>query len=184
MTKEKVQQILSVRNNNFYNVVGIITDYVNVYENKINIVNNIVTSCKGNRNLTSIDIFKYFFENLKHLVEGSVYCPSTYNAQMLLKNVWEKSLLQLLVIQQIRKGYEIIPLPNAHIPANETSKEEKLRVQAERMRAAKAKKAAEKKAIEDANAQNIKQAQAKKEAFKNMTKEQKEQIELLRNLKI
>lgn len=181
MTKENIIKILNVRNNNFYNVINDFVKYVNVYENKVALVNAIVLKAKANKNLTSLDMFKYFYEELESLVIGTVYCPSKYNAQMLLKSVWEKSLMQLQVVHQIRQGYKIIELPKNEIPANETSKEERLRLQAERMRAAKAKKAAEKKAIEDANKQKKQETAAKQQ---KLLKDHEEQIKLLRGLKV
>jgi hypothetical protein len=182
MTKENIQQILNIRNNNFYNVINDFVKYVNVYENKVALINAIVLKSKANKNLTSLDMFKYFYEELESLVIGTVYCPSKYNAQMFLKTVWEKSSLQSYVVQQIRQGYKIIELPKKQeIPDNETTKQERLRLQAEKMRAAKAKKAAEKKAIEDATKQKKQETVVKQQ---KLLKEHEEQIKLLRNLKL
>lgn len=181
MTKEKVKEVLNIRNNNFYRVIDTLVSYVNVYENKVVLLNAIVLKAKENKSLTSLDMFKYFYEELESLVINTVYCPSKYNAQMLLKSVWEKSLMQSYVVQQIRQGYKIIELQKNDIPENETDKQQRLRLQAERMRVAKAKKAAEKKAIEDANKQKKQEQQIKSQ---KINKEYEEQIRLLRNLKI
>lgn len=186
MDKVQISKILSKRYNNFYQVVNDLTDYLKNYHVQAEVLNSIVLKAKANKGFTTVDLFKYFYEAMKDTVEGTVYCPSKYNAQMLLKSVWETSRFLNLVLLQIKKGYAIIEV-EAPAVTEEDKTAERLKRQAEIMRAAKARKAAERKAIEDANRQKKQRVKAeKKEAVttKKLTPEQEEQIRLLKNLKL
>jgi hypothetical protein len=184
--KEIVKNFLNRKDVNFYQVVNSLVSYINIYDVKVEILNSIVLKARNHKNFTGIDLFKYFYEALKPLVENTIFCPTAYNAQMLLKNVWETLRFQNLVITQIKNNYKIIEVQKQNLNEEEL-KEQRLKKQAEVMRAAKAKKAAEKKAIEDAKKQiKIYKVEQKEKAneSKKLSPEQEEQIRLLRNLKI
>jgi hypothetical protein len=193
MTKDEVKVLLGNRRNNFYHVVNGLVKYVNVYENKVNIINEIVLKAKANKGFTSVDLYKFFYEALKDLVEGTVYCKSKYNAQMLLKSVWETARFQNIVVTQIRNKYAIVRLPQKEEQAEsgkdpETERQKQLRKQAEVMRAAKARKALNKKVLDDFKKQNKEKTQVAKQLEKKteskLSKEYEAKINLLKNLKV
>lgn len=186
MTKDQVTKLLSNRNTNFYVAVNALKEYISEPSIKAGALNAIVSKAKNNKGFTGMDLFKYFYDHFKNLTEGTQYCPLLYNSQMLLKTVWETSQFQNAVVMQIRNGYRIIEIKKEDIDAL-TEKELRLRRQAEIMRAAKAKKAAEQKALDDTKKQikmekfEQKQVQA---TAKKLTPEQEEQIRLLKNLTV
>lgn len=185
MNQEQVKQMLSTRKENYYQIAKNLSDYVLHPDNFAKICNHVVTRSKANKGFDSLDMFKFFYEEVGPLVEGTNYCPSKYNAQMLLKNVWETSRFQLYAVQQIKNNYAIIEIAKAQSSlSEEEKKQQRLKAQAEKMRLAKAKKAAERKALKDAKQTQQAESQARIQQIKSLTPEQQAQLDLLKKLKV
>lgn len=185
MNEAQIKQMLSTRKENFYQIVQNLSKFVLAKENFPRISNAVVLKAKAKKGFNTLDLFKYFYEEVGPLVEGTHYCPTKYNAQMLLKNVWESSQFQMHVVNQIRKNYELLETPESKTElSEEEKKKQRLKAQAEKMRAAKARKAAEKKALQDAKETRTKNDQAKTIETKKLTPEQQAQLDMLKKLKI
>jgi hypothetical protein len=185
MNEQQIKQMLSTGRENFYQIVQSISEHVLSKEKFPVVANAIVTKAKAKKGFNTMDLFKYFYEEVGPLVEGTYYCPTKYNAQMLLKNVWQSSQFQMRVIDQIRKNYELIPTYESKVElTDEEKRKQRLKIQAEKMRQAKARKAAEKKALQDAK-ETRKVAEEKRVVdTKKLTPEQQAQLDLLKKLKI
>lgn len=202
MTKSEVLKLLNNKSGSFQHIVNAVGGYIKSPNVFPRLVNRIVLKAQKQKNLSAMDLFKFFYQEMEGLVKGTKVCPNTYNAQMLLKNVWETLQLQTVVVNQIRRNYAIMQEPEDVEIVKEKPKQkkdpnkketpeerkERLKVQAEKMRKAKEKKAAEKKAAEAAKRQketNQKKPQPQqRQQGKQLTKEQQAQVNLLKNLKI
>lgn len=203
MTKSEVKKVLDNRQANFQFVLKAVADYVMsplMYAPTVNVIVKKAKEAKDNKkNLTSMDLFLFFYAELKELVKGTKYCTSTYAEQMILKSVWEHTQLQTRVVQQIRNNYALLPeLESVEVveteekPKKKIKKEketpeqraERLKRQAERMRQAKAKKAV--KTLEPKKEVPKVEPQKTEEPKKDdgLTAEQRKQVELLKNLKL
>jgi len=202
MVKSEVKQLLNNRQANFQFVLKGVGDYVRSLTVFAPTVNKIIKKAQTKQNLASMDLFVFFYEEMKDLVEGTKYCPNKYSAQMLLKSVWEHVQLQTFIVQQIRKGYVLLEEPEdieviEEKPKKKTKKKEtpeekkeRLKRQAEAMRIAKAKKSGKDPEV------TKKEEPAKQQApqptpqptpqpqQKELTPEQLEQLQMLKNLKI
>jgi len=202
MVRSEVKRLLNERQTSFQFILKAISDYTMSYIVFAPTVNKIIKKAKNKPGFSSMDLFVFFYEEMKELVEGTNYCPTKYNAQMLLKSVWETTQLQSYVIQQIRKGYVLLDepedvqivedTPKSKKKQKETPEQKKARLkrQAEAMRNAKAKK----------NGYEIKEEIRQQEAptpqpqpqvqpqpqpqQKELTPEQRQQLEMLKNLKV
>lgn len=199
MVKSEVLKLLNNKSGSFQHVINAVSGYVKSPNVLPRVVNRIVLKAQKKQNITSMDLFKFFYEEMEDLVIGTKMCPKKYNAQMFLKSVWETLQLQTLVVNQIRKNYAILDEPEDVEVVEETPKKtskkttkkketpeerkERLRRQAEKMRQAKA----QKKQQEEVKEQPKPKAETKPQdnsGVEDLTPEQREQLNLIRNLKI
>lgn len=190
MTKQEVRDVLNNPKANFHYVIGLLTRYFLEDPVKSIMINSIVSSAKGKKNLTSIDLFKFFYEYAEDVVSKTRMSSSKYSNQMLLKSVWENAHIQNIVVSQVRKGYKMFPVSEEDFKEiKEQQRKERLKRHAALMRKAKAKKRAEKlakeKAAQKPQEKGVETAQKPREkgAGKKFTNEQLEQIEMLRRMK-
>lgn len=193
MNLEQIRELLNKPRANFYVVTNELKNYVLESPRKESIVNNIVKQVKGKGKITTTDLFKLFYNETKYIVENTKYCQTTYATQMLLKTVWEQSLLRDLVVKNIRNNYFMYDVESLEEERKELSRAERLKRQAALMREAKARKAKERKLkeqklknekVEEQNLENKKVEEHVKEENKKFTDEQLEQINLLKSLNL
>lgn len=197
MVKSEVLKLLNNKSGSFQHTVNAVSRYVKSPNVLPRVVNRIVLKAQKKQNVTTIDLFKFFYDELEGLVKGTKLCPNTYTAQMFLKSVWEALQLQTLVVNQIRKNYAIMDEPEDIEVVEETPKKtskkketpeerkERLRRQAEKMRQAKAQKKQQEKVKEQQKPKaETKEATKVNSGIEDLTPEQREQLNLIRNLKI
>jgi len=183
MTREDIKELLNKQYINIQIVRTRLIEYILESPNKERIINHIVTAAKNKRKFTNTDLFKFFFEATEDLVKDTRHIKTVYSAQTLLKTVWDTSNINQLVINNIRDNFKLFDIEEP----KELTREEQLVLQAQRMREAKAKKAAERKAKKAAEQQRkLKEVKPTEPVVQQSkyTKEQLEQIELLRNLSL
>jgi len=201
MVRSEVLKLLNTPGASFPHVVNAFSNYVKSPNILPRLVNRIVLKAQKKQNLTSEDLFRFFYEELQGMVQGTKLCSNKYRTQMFLKNVWQFLQLQTLVINQIRKNYAIMnepedievveEKPKKKIKKKETPEEraERLKIQAEKMRLAKAAKKAEKESKKEPNVKveatpKVEPEIRKSEPRKELTPEQEQQLAMLKNLKI
>lgn len=201
MVKSEVLKLLNTKTGSFQHAINAVSRYVKSPNILPRVVNRIVLKAQKQKNITSMDLFKYFYEEMGGLVKGTKLCPNTYTAQMFLKSVWETLQLQALVVSQIRKNYAIMDeLEDIEVvedtPKKTTKKttkkketpeerKERLRRQAEKMRQAKAQKNQQKeKKVEQKSEVESQTHEQPKTQHKELTPEQREQLDILKRLKL
>lgn len=204
MTKSEVLKLLNNKRGSFQHTVNAVANYVKSPNVLPRMTNRIVLKAQKKGNVTVMDLFKFFYEEMEGLVKGTKLCPNVYSTQMFLKNIYEVLQMQALIVRQIRNNYAIMDEPEDIEVIDETSKKtskkktkkketpeerkERLKRQAEKMRQAKARKKQqeEPKKVEpkeQPKAQPKEQPKATS-GMDDLTPEQREQLNMIRNLKI
>lgn len=186
MKLEELRAIL----NNYHTQFNYVLQQTKKFFNQPEIRNPLINTIKDRAllygKLTPIQLLKWFVEEAEDYVSNTTLCNTKYKTQTFLKTVWETSQFGTLVIHNIRNNVDL-PIPNQE-PEVPLTREEQLKLQAERMRAAKSKKREERLKAEQLVKQKELEAKQKVNEVKPInnnqkyTKEQLEHIEWLRNL--
>lgn len=187
MKKEELREFLDRPNVPFNTALHKVNEFIMEPNNKAIIANYIVAELKNKKNIKSKDIFSLFFLATKSLVTKTRLCNTLFAEQSLLRSAFINSQFQNIVISLVKQGYRLLPVESNtkdSEPEDELTRKQRLKRQAALMREAKARKRAEQlakeKRVEVAQKPEEKRVEVVKKKF---TKEELEQIELLKHMR-
>lgn len=197
MKKSEIREFLDRPNVSFNVALHRIKDFVLEPTNKAIIANYIVTELKNNKNAKSKDLFLLFYLATKSLVTRTKLCNNKFAEQSLLRSVYLSSQFQNIIISLVRQGYKLLPVEAVvtkdDTPEDEESRKKRLKKQAALMREAKARKRAEKLAKEkrveiqqkpkEKRVETLQKPAIQNTTQKKFSKEELEQIELLKRMR-
>jgi hypothetical protein len=201
MNKEELRTKLNHPGINFNSALYLLRKFVLEDINKAIILNYMVKELEK-RKKENVELFHIFYDATKLLVRKTKICKDIRSEQNLLAMLWESVQFHKYVVDMVKRGYKLLPV---NLKEGQTledkkveeerplTKREKQIKQAELMRQAKAKKREEQlkreKALEDYRKKKQQGKLTNKPQPKNtpmkekeMTKEMREHIKLLRGL--